>query len=68
MGCVRTADSPDTGSDYQKCRTVCKGILRFFTSTVIMGKKIIALLGSPLSDGNTAKLLDRAIKGAEDAG
>jgi len=33
-----------------------------------MDKKIIALLGSPLSDGNTAKLLDRAIKGAEDAG
>ncbi|MDO9550107.1 MAG: flavodoxin family protein [Methanoregula sp.] len=33
-----------------------------------MGKKIIALLGSPLSDGNTAKLLDRALKGAEDAG
>jgi multimeric flavodoxin WrbA len=33
-----------------------------------MGKKIIGLLGSPLSDGNTAKLLDRALKGAEDAG
>ena len=33
-----------------------------------MGKKVIGLLGSPLSDGNTAKLLDRALKGAEDAG
>lgn len=29
---------------------------------------MIGLLGSPLSDGNTAKLLDRALKGAEDAG
>jgi multimeric flavodoxin WrbA len=33
-----------------------------------MGNKVIGLLGSPLSDGNTAKLLDRALKGAEDAG
>lgn len=33
-----------------------------------MGTKVIGLLGSPLSDGNTAKLLDRALKGAEDAG
>jgi NAD(P)H-dependent FMN reductase len=33
-----------------------------------MGKNVIGLLGSPLSDGNTAKLLDRALKGAEDAG
>ena len=33
-----------------------------------MVKKVIGLLGSPLSDGNTAKLLDRALKGAEDAG
>ena len=33
-----------------------------------MGKKVIGLLGSPLSEGNTAKLLDRALKGAEDAG
>jgi multimeric flavodoxin WrbA len=33
-----------------------------------MGKKIIGLLGSPLPDGNTAKLLDHALKGAEDAG
>jgi multimeric flavodoxin WrbA len=33
-----------------------------------MAPKIIALLGSPLTGGNTAKLLDRAIRGAEDAG
>lgn len=33
-----------------------------------MGKKIIALLGSPIPDGNTAKLLDEAIRGATDAG
>ena len=33
-----------------------------------MGKKVLGLLGSPLSDGNTAKLLARALKGAEDAG
>jgi multimeric flavodoxin WrbA len=33
-----------------------------------MGKKVIGLLGSPLSDGNTAKLLEKALKGAEDAG
>ena len=33
-----------------------------------MGKKVIGILGSPLSEGNTAKLLDRALKGAEDAG
>jgi multimeric flavodoxin WrbA len=33
-----------------------------------MAKKVIALLGSPVHHGNTAKLLDQAIKGAEDAG
>ncbi len=33
-----------------------------------MGKKVMGILGSPLSEGNTAKLLDRALKGAEDAG
>lgn len=34
----------------------------------IMRKKVIALLGSPLIEGNTARLLDEAIRGAEDAG
>jgi putative NADPH-quinone reductase len=34
----------------------------------IMGRKIIGILGSPLSEGNTAVLLDRALQGARDAG
>ena len=33
-----------------------------------MGRKVIALLGSPLPDGNTARLLDEAVRGAEEAG
>jgi len=33
-----------------------------------MVKKIIAVLGSPIPDGNTAKLLNQSIKGATDAG
>jgi multimeric flavodoxin WrbA len=33
-----------------------------------MAGKIIGLLGSPLPGGNTALLLDQALKGAEDAG
>jgi len=33
-----------------------------------MKKKIVGLLGSPLSDGNTARLLSRALAGAQDAG
>ena len=33
-----------------------------------MGKKIIGVLGSPLAEGNTAILLDRALQGAKDAG
>ena len=33
-----------------------------------MAGRIIAILGSPVPEGNTAHLLDRAIKGAEDAG
>jgi len=33
-----------------------------------MGKKVIGLLGSPLTEGNTAKLLERALQGARDAG
>jgi multimeric flavodoxin WrbA len=33
-----------------------------------MAKKVIGLLGSPLAEGNTAKLLDRALQGAKDAG
>src|SRR5512136_1944812 len=33
-----------------------------------MGTRIIAILGSPLLQGNTAKLLNEAIRGATDAG
>jgi multimeric flavodoxin WrbA len=33
-----------------------------------MAGRIIGILGSPVSDGNTAHLLERALKGAEDAG
>jgi multimeric flavodoxin WrbA len=33
-----------------------------------MGAKVIALLGSPLRQGNTAKLLDEAMRGATEAG
>ncbi len=34
----------------------------------VMGARIIALLGSPRLEGNTAKLLNEAIRGANDAG
>ena len=33
-----------------------------------MAGRVIGILGSPLPEGNTAHLLDRALKGAEDAG
>jgi len=33
-----------------------------------MAGRIIAILGSPVPEGNTAHLLDRALKGAEDSG
>ena len=33
-----------------------------------MAGRIIGILGSPLPEGNTARLLDQALKGAEDAG
>jgi multimeric flavodoxin WrbA len=33
-----------------------------------MAGRIIGILGSPLSEGNTAQLLERALNGAEDAG
>jgi len=33
-----------------------------------MAGRVIGILGSPLPEGNTALLLDRALKGAEDAG
>lgn len=33
-----------------------------------MGNRVIGLLGSPLTEGNTAKLLGQALQGARDAG
>jgi putative NADPH-quinone reductase len=33
-----------------------------------MGKKVIGILGSPLTEGNTAQLFEQALKGAADAG
>lgn len=33
-----------------------------------MAGTVIGILGSPLSEGNTAKLLEQALRGAEDAG
>jgi multimeric flavodoxin WrbA len=39
-----------------------------FSSSCSMAGRIIGFLGSPLPEGNTARLLDRALKGAEDAG
>ena len=33
-----------------------------------MGRKVIGLLGSPLPEGNTARLLEQALRGATDAG
>ncbi len=35
---------------------------------VCMGPKVIGVLGSPLTKGNTAQLLGRALQGAKDAG
>lgn len=45
-----------------------KSILGIACINSIMGKQIIGLLGSPLTGGNTAKLLDMALEGAKDAG
>jgi putative NADPH-quinone reductase len=33
-----------------------------------MGYRVMGLLGSPLTEGNTARLLERALQGARDAG
>jgi len=42
--------------------------IAFFPPLPGMTGKVIALLGSPLSEGNTAQLLSRAIQGAKEAG
>jgi len=62
---------PHFGSVLSLCNQVHDGIQNYkvvFHIYCSMEKKVIGLLGSPLSDGNTAKLLDQALKGAEDAG
>jgi NAD(P)H-dependent FMN reductase len=62
---------PHFGSVLSLCNQVQDGIQNYkvvFHIYCSMEKKVIGLLGSPLSDGNTAKLLDQALKGAEDAG
>jgi multimeric flavodoxin WrbA len=54
-----------------KFEPVCptpKGIREPFRNYLFMGARIIALLGSPRLEGNTAKLLNEAIRGANDAG
>jgi len=47
---------------------VCKSILHYFSKRSIMAGTVIGILGSPLPEGNTAKLLGQALKGAADAG
>jgi len=42
--------------------------LSFSGELLDMGTKVVGLLGSPLSKGNTAVLLERALDGARDAG
>jgi multimeric flavodoxin WrbA len=37
-------------------------------SSCIMAGRVIGILGSPLAEGNTARLLDEALGGAQDAG
>ena len=45
-----------------------KRYMLFSMDLCFMGTRVIALLGSPLPEGNTAKLLDEAIRGIKDAG
>jgi len=63
MGCVRARES-----GFYECRYCLQSYISFAFSRGIMAGKIIGILGSPLTEGNTALLLDRALKGAEDAG
>jgi len=42
--------------------------IAFFSPHAGMRTKVVGLLGSPLSEGNTARLLSRALDGARDAG
>ncbi len=43
-------------------------LYRFFPPNAGMAPKVIALLGSPLHEGNTAQLLAQAVRGAREAG
>lgn len=63
MSCVRTPDWKN-----RKRWITKQNYIAYFSVRCSMAGKIIGLLGSPLVDGNTALLFDRAIKGAEDAG
>jgi len=68
MGCVRNHGLFLSLTELSDVKDPMQNYMGIFHIYCCMSKKVIALLGSPLSDGNTAKLLDRAIKGAEDAG
>jgi putative NADPH-quinone reductase len=63
MGCVRAMVKQFLRNTLLIAKYYCVYILR-----CIMAGKVIGILGSPLTEGNTALLLDRALKGAEDAG
>ena len=60
---------PHTTSSYtcQKSLTYAK-LYWFFSPNAGMIQKVIGLLGSPLPEGNTARLLARAVQGTKDAG
>src|SRR5208337_3319599 len=55
-------------SDFILIPTSYAKLYRFFSPNAGMVKKVIGLLGSPLLQSNTAKLLERAMQGARDAG
>lgn len=63
MGCVRAMVRQFLRKTLLFAKYYCGYLLR-----CIMAGKVIGILGSPLTEGNTALLFDRALKGAEDAG
>jgi len=63
MGCVRAVVRQFLRKTLLFAKYYCVYLLR-----CIMAGKVIGILGSPLTEGNTALLFDRALKGAEDAG
>lgn len=68
MGCVRASCFTPSLYGFSEVQDPMQRYMLIFHVYCCMGKKVIGLLGSPLSDGNTAQLLDRALKGAEAAG